>query len=108
MDEIQTNTIIVGASAAGLACATCLKKRGISYLLLEQHPHVAHSWRNHYDRLHLNTDKKFSSLPYLSFPADSPTYVSRDEVVLYLERYAQTFGIKPLFNQEVISVQQTG
>jgi cation diffusion facilitator CzcD-associated flavoprotein CzcO len=100
------NTIIIGASAAGLASAACLGKKKIPYLLLEGNDHVAGSWRAHYDRLHLNTEKWNSHLPYLPFPPGSSTYLSRDEVVKYMEDYADTFGIQPLFNQHVKSVSR--
>ena len=103
MDEQKYNTIIIGASAAGLASAACLQKQGISYLLLEQHPHTGHAWRNHYDRLHLNTEKEHSSLPYLPFPKNAPVYVSKADVIEYLERYETMFNLRPRYNQQVKS-----
>ncbi|MEJ7769422.1 MAG: NAD(P)/FAD-dependent oxidoreductase, partial [Chitinophagaceae bacterium] len=93
-----------GASAAGLACAACLSKEGIPYILLEQHSQVAHSWRHHYDRLHLNTMKKYSSLPYLPFPEHSPVYVPKNDVVSYLENYLIKCKTLPVFNQTVTSI----
>jgi cation diffusion facilitator CzcD-associated flavoprotein CzcO len=104
----QVNTIIVGASAAGLACAVCLQKRNIPFIILEQHDQIAFTWRQHYDRLHLNTGKKQSALPYLSLPKEAPEYVSKDEVIRYFEDYARTFNVSPRFNQEVLSVRHTG
>ena len=53
----RTNTVIVGASAAGLAAAACLQKQGVPFILLEKSNQVGSSWRNHYDRLHLHTDR---------------------------------------------------
>jgi indole-3-pyruvate monooxygenase len=107
-DGLYINTIIIGASAAGLACAACLGKKNIPYLLIEKNDHVAGSWRAHYDRLHLNTEKWNSHLPYLPFPPGSATYLSRDEVVQYMERYTEQFGIRPLFNQHVRSISRVG
>ena len=101
-----TNTIIIGASAAGLACAACLTRRSVPFIMLEQQSHVAAPWRKHYDRLHLHTQKKQSALPYLDFPEDAPVFVPRDGVIAYLEQYAQKFGISPVFNEEVVAVQQ--
>jgi len=102
--EAQTyNTVIIGASAAGLASAACLQKRGISYLLLEQYSYTGHAWRNHYDRLHLNTEKEYSNLPYLPFPKNAPTYASKADVIEYLERYKNTFNLSPHYNQKVLS-----
>ena len=106
MNEIETNTVIVGASAAGLACAARLKKAQVPYEILEQHSHVAHAWRNHYDRLHLHTNKGFSALPFLPFPEEYPKYPSRDQVVEYLERYADRLELQPNFNQRVTSIRR--
>jgi indole-3-pyruvate monooxygenase len=66
---------------------------------------IGASWRRHYDRLHLHTDKSHSALPYLDFPNATPRYPSRDQVVAYLERYALHFGIAPEFEQRVESVR---
>ena len=93
----KTHTLIVGASAAGLACAAQLKKRQIEFEIIEKHEHVAHAWRSHYDRLHLHTNKGSSHLPFLRFPKDAPKYPSRDEVVAYLENYVEAMNLKPQF-----------
>ena len=98
-----TNTLIIGASAAGLASAACLQDQNIDYILLEKQEKVADAWRNHYDRLHLHTNKKLSALPFIKYDASLPTYPPRDEVVKYMENYAATLNIKPIFNTEVIS-----
>ena len=102
METVQT--IIIGASAAGLACAAQLEKKGISYVILEKRPHVAHAWRNHYDRLHFHTDKGASALPFLKFPRSVPRYPSRKQVVQYLEAYCMEMGIRPRFNVTVRSI----
>ena len=100
---VETNTVIIGASAAGLAVAACLKRANVPFILLEQSDRVAQSWRSHYDRLHLHTNKFFSHLPFVSFPADVPRYASRDQVVAYLEDYAKINGLSPRFGQHVLS-----
>lgn len=102
---LQSNTVIAGASAAGLAAAACLKKEGAPYILLEKTEQVASAWRRHYDRLHLHTNKALSALPYKSFPPHYPKYPSRDQVVAYLESYTEEFQLRPRFNQEVISAE---
>jgi cation diffusion facilitator CzcD-associated flavoprotein CzcO len=104
LHEVEINTIIIGASAAGLSCAACLTKKSIPYILLEKENGVAAPWRKHYDRLHLNTEKYTSSLPYLKFNKEAPVYPSRDYIVNYMEEYAARFNIQPLFHQEVLSV----
>jgi indole-3-pyruvate monooxygenase len=97
--------IIIGAGAAGLAVAACLKQAGIPSLILEKSDQVGTTWRKHYDRLHLHTDKKNSELPFAPYPRDYPRYPSRDQVVKYLEDYATRFGLDIRFNQEVKSAR---
>jgi len=104
----HTDTIIIGASAAGLACAACLKQYQIPFILLEQSDEVGTEWTNRYDRLHLHTPKKHSGLPHLKMPANFHRYVAKNDFVDYLQQYAGTFNIQPLFNQKVIHVRRTG
>ena len=101
-----TSTTIIGAGPAGLAMAGQLAHRKLPFAVLEASEHIGFAWRNHYDRLHLHTVKQHSALPHLPYPANYPTYVSRLQVVEYLEQYAAHFGIKPEFNQHVVSIER--
>jgi len=103
---MSINTIIIGAGPAGLAVGACLKRAGIPYLILEQSEQVGASWRRHYDRLHLHTDKKNSELPFVRYPANYPRFPSRDQVVKYLEEYASQLALDIRFNQQVQSVRR--
>lgn len=100
----QTNTLVIGASAAGLACAACLQKQGIEYLVVEKEAQVGTPWRNRYERLHLHTSKGLSNLPYRKFGSSIQRYPSREEVVSYLEEYCKAFNITPVFNAAVQSI----
>ena len=106
MPARETNTLIIGASVSGLACAACLYKEKIDYTIIEKENQVASPWRRHYDRLHLHTNKRISSLPYKKFGSDIPRYPSRQQVVEYLEDYKNEFKIAPLFNTEAKSVKK--
>ncbi len=83
-----------------------LAHRGLPFTVLEASEYIGFSWRNHYDRLHLHTVKQHSALPHLPYPDDYPTYVTRLQLVEYMEQYAERFGIRPLFNQAVTHIQQ--
>jgi indole-3-pyruvate monooxygenase len=107
MKSARVDTVVVGASAAGLATSACLKKAGLDHVLLEREAHVAHTWRNHYDRLHLHTPRGGSGLPGLPMPSSYPKYPSRDQVVDYLEDYAAKLELRPQFGQEVRRVART-
>ena len=102
----ETNTIIIGAGAAGLAVGASLKQAGVPNIILEQSDNVGATWRRHYDRLHVHTDRKNSELPFVPFPKNYPRYPSRDQVVQYLEAYAKRFDLNIHFNQSVDSAQR--
>ena len=102
---LPNQTVIVGAGPAGLAVGACLKRAGVSCLILEQSSQVGASWRRHYERLHLHTAKAYSELPFVGFPRDYPRYPSRNEVIRYLEMYAQRLQLEPVFDQQVIAAR---
>jgi cation diffusion facilitator CzcD-associated flavoprotein CzcO len=101
----NNKVIIIGAGPAGLAVAACLKQAGIPNLILEKGDQVGATWRRHYDRLNLHTDKKNSELPFAPYPREYPRYPSRDQVVKYLEYYAKCFELNIRFDQEVKSTR---
>ncbi len=103
---ISTETLIVGASISGLACAAALQKQGIGYTIVEKQSQIAAPWRNHYDRLHLHTNKRVSNLPFKKFSKIIPRYPSRLQVIEYLEDYQKEFNINPVFNTEVKSIRR--
>lgn len=106
MQLYNPTTLIIGSGPAGLAMAGQLAHRNLPFTVLEASEHIGFAWRNHYDRLHLHTVKQHSALPHLPYPASYPTYVSRLQVVEYLEQYATHFGITPKFNQTVVGIRR--
>lgn len=104
----KKTAIVLGAGPAGLACAAMLKSRGVSVTILEKEATLCPVWRNHYDRLHLHTDKSHSSLPGYPMPADFPKYPSRLQVIRYLDAYAAHHGLEPIFGCEVEKVAKDG
>jgi len=104
----RTETVIIGAGPAGLAVGACLRRGGRSFEVLERDAHVASSWRRHYDRLHLHTDKQNSGLPFRPFSRSTPRYPSREDVIEYLERYARELSVEPRFSSEVTSARREG
>lgn len=102
----RVDTVVVGASASGLATSACLARRGVPHIVLEQTDHVGHVWRGHYDRLHLHTSRGLSGLPYLPMPRSFPKYPSRDQMVEYLEAYARTLEQPPQFGQCVKAIRR--
>lgn len=105
-DVTDRDTIVIGAGPAGLAVGACLTRAGIACVILEQDNTVGATWRRHYDRLHLHTDKAHSALPFMPFPGHYPRYPSRLQVIDYLEAYARTFELEPRFGQQVAAAHR--
>jgi cation diffusion facilitator CzcD-associated flavoprotein CzcO len=104
----ESEVVIVGAGPSGLSVGACLRARGVPFVMLEREQDVGPAWRRHYDRLHLHTVQKYSSLPMMPWPDGTPTYPSRAEFVAYLEAYAQRFGLVPRFGEDVRSARREG
>ena len=102
----DTDTLVIGASAAGLASVVTLRRAGVAAEVLEASDQVAVAWRHHYERLHLHTPKSASSLPGLPMPRDWPRYPAREQVVQYLEQYAARNGVRPHFGQRVSRIER--
>ncbi|WP_457151398.1 flavin-containing monooxygenase [Mesorhizobium sp. P5_C1] len=107
MDD-TTPVAIIGAGPAGLAVAACLRQAGVDFVLLEKEAQAAPAWRRHYERVHLHTTKRYSSLPFVPFPRDYPRYVPRDLFADYLDAYAQRFDLRPRFGQTVRMITRQG
>ncbi len=98
---VDTQTLIIGGSAAGLATAACLSRVGHPCEILEATTNVGDTWRRHYDRLHLHTPKSSSALPGLNMPVEWSRYPARDQVVDYLESYRDHHRLQPRYGQRV-------
>ncbi|MER6258899.1 NAD(P)/FAD-dependent oxidoreductase [Streptomyces sp900105245] len=99
---------VIGAGPGGLAAAYALRARGIRAVVLEKADRVGASWRGHYDRLHLHTTRRLSGLPGLAMPRRFGRWVSRDNVVRYLEKYAEHHELEIVTGVEVHRVERSG
>ncbi|XP_038696892.1 indole-3-pyruvate monooxygenase YUCCA2-like [Tripterygium wilfordii] len=98
--------VIVGAGPSGLATAACLKQRGVPSLIIERSNCIASLWKlKTYDRLCLHLPKQFCELPLVPFPANFPSYPTKDQFVAYLEAYTTQFGLEPVYNHKVVSAE---
>ncbi|MET8832198.1 NAD(P)/FAD-dependent oxidoreductase [Streptomyces sp. NPDC004610] len=96
---------IIGGGPAGLAAAHALRSRGLRAVVLERADRVGASWRAHYDRLRLHTTRRLSALPGLPMPRRFGRWVSRDNVVRYLEKYAEHHELEIVTGVEVSRVE---
>jgi cation diffusion facilitator CzcD-associated flavoprotein CzcO len=96
---------VVGAGPGGLAAAQALRARGIRAVVLERAGHVGDSWRRHYDRLRLHTTRRLSALPGLPMPRRFGRWVARDDMIRYLEKYAEHHQLEIVTGVEVFRVE---
>ncbi|MFF8095931.1 flavin-containing monooxygenase [Streptomyces sp. NPDC016675] len=97
---------VIGAGPGGLAVAHALRARDIRAVVLEREDRVGASWRRHYDRLRLHTTRRLSALPGLPMPRSFGRWVSRDDVVRYLEKYAEHHQLEIVTGVEVFRVER--
>ncbi|MFC9127729.1 flavin-containing monooxygenase [Streptomyces sp. NPDC057099] len=98
---------VIGGGPGGLAAAYALRARGVRAVVLEKSDRVGASWRRHYDRLRLHTTRGLSALPGLPMPRRFGRWVSRDNVVRYLEKYAEHHRLEIVTGVEVSRIERT-
>jgi putative flavoprotein involved in K+ transport len=102
----SASVAVVGAGQAGLAIGHYLRRHGRRFVILERAGEIAPAWRERWESLTLFTPRRYSALPGLPFPGDPDGYPTRDEVIAYLERYAETFELPIELHSEVEKLEQ--
>jgi putative flavoprotein involved in K+ transport len=101
----HVDVAVVGAGQAGLAIGYYLKRQGRRFVILERAGEIGSAWRERWDSLTLFTPRRYSALPGLPFPGDPDGYPGRDEVIAYLEHYAETFELPIELGSEVTKLE---
>lgn len=96
---------VIGGGPGGLAAAYALRAQGIRAVVVEKSDSVGASWRRHYDRLQLHTTRRLSALPGLRMPRSFGRWVSRDNVVRYLENYTECHRLELVTGVEVSRIE---
>lgn len=108
---------VIGAGVSGLAAARCLREVGIDPIVFEQAGEIGGVWNYHeeepggggpaYRSLHTNTSRHTSAFSDFPFLASLPDFPSRAQVVEYLNRYADHFGLRSLIRlrTQVVAVR---
>jgi putative flavoprotein involved in K+ transport len=92
MSGEKSPVIVIGAGPAGLAASHELQQAGIDHIVLER-GRVGQSWRDRWDSFCLVTPNWYAQLPGGAYAGKDPDgFMSRDQIVAHLERYAEGFG----------------
>jgi putative flavoprotein involved in K+ transport len=99
-------TVIIGGGQAGLAMSYYLKERGREHIVLEQDEQPANAWRNgRWDSFTLVTPNWSVKMPGAAYQGDEPNgFMSKSEVVSYLEDYIERFDLPVQFRTRVLEV----
>ncbi|MES1951646.1 flavin-dependent oxidoreductase, MSMEG_0569 family protein [Salinisphaera sp. S4-8] len=98
--------VVIGGGQAGLSASYWLQQADIDHIVLEKH-RVGHAWRDkRWDTFCLVTPNWQCRLPGFGYDGDDPNgFMEKDEIVAYLERYAD-FVDPPL--REGVTVTRLG
>jgi putative flavoprotein involved in K+ transport len=99
---------VIGAGQAGLAIGHLLTLQGRRFVILEAEASVAPAWRTRWESLVLFTPRRYDSLPGQAFPGDPDGYPTRDEVVAYLDGYAEAQALPVQLGSAVRSLTKKG
>lgn len=102
------DTVIIGGGQTGLAVSYCLARHGCRNLILEQSTQVASAWRHQrWDSFTLVNPNWMVRLPGAEYRGEDPNgFMRRDQIVAYLEHYAQCFELPVRYDTRVVSVER--
>ena len=100
--------VVIGAGQAGLAIGHFLAQQGRRFQIVDSAPSIGAAWRSRWDSLTLFTPRRYDALPGLAFPGDADGYPTRDEVIEYLESYAEAFELPVALGNGVRSLSRRG
>ena len=87
----KVDTLVVGGGQAGLSVSWHLKQLGREHLILDR-GRIGDTWRRRWDSFCLVTPNANCQLPGFSYDGDEPDgFMLRDEIVAYVERFAESF-----------------
>ena len=90
---------IIGGGPAGLAAARWLKARGFAPILVEAHGEIGGQWNGSnpmsgvWPEMRTNTARITTAFSDLDYPAEVAVFPRNQEVLAYMRRYAEMFGL---------------
>ncbi len=94
---LDADIVIAGTGFAGLGMAIKLKKAGVeSFVLLERALEIGGTWRdNHYPGCACDIPSELYSFSFEREFAWTRDYPTQPEILAYLQKCADTYGIRP-------------
>lgn len=107
---------VIGAGMAGLLAVKNLREQGFTVDCYERETAVGGSWNWRHDRspvyssTYLVSSRTHTEFPDFPMPDDWPDYPHHSQVLSYLERYTDHFGLREhiWFGSEIARIEPTG
>jgi len=96
---VEGDTLVIGAGSAGLAAAKSLRLSGFEVDHVERADDLGGNWNIEaetsrvYATTHMISSKPFTQYPDFPMPDSAPDYLHHTDVLAYLHRYADHFGL---------------
>jgi len=97
--------IIIGGGQSALACAYFLRRAELNYLLLDDQEEPGGAWLHSWNSLTLFSPSEYSSLPGWLMPKSGNKFLTRNEVISYLQQYEERYHFpikRPVHVHQVI------
>lgn len=111
----QAEICIIGAGSSGICAGKALRERGLAFEIFEKGSQLGGMWRyendngqsSAYRSLHIDTSRRSLGYPDFPIPDHLPDYLSHEQVLAWLESYADRFGVRDAvrFGKEVLKVE---
>lgn len=98
--------VVVGGGQSGLAAARALLDADVPVLILEAGDRRGGAWPHYYDSLRAFSPTEYNAMPGLPFPGPAGHYPTRDEVLDYLERYADSLDVEVRLKTRVTTIRE--
>jgi len=113
VDDRSGTVCVIGAGAAGLTAIKNLREQGFGVDCYERETSIGGAWNWRHDRspvyasTHLISSKPFTQYPDFPMPDHWPDYPHHSQVLAYLQRYTDHFGLREhiWFGTEVIRIE---
>jgi putative flavoprotein involved in K+ transport len=101
----DTDVLVVGAGQAGLAVSHELTRHGVDHVVVDRERAGA-AWYLRWDSFRLVTPNHTIRLPGGEYDGDDPGgYLTREQVIVHLRRYAASFGAPILEHAGVVDLR---
>jgi len=115
-DTDRADIAIIGAGSSGVAAGKALRQKRLGFDIYEKGSDLGGMWRYENDNglscayrsLHIDTSRNNLGYPDFPIPSDKPDFLSHQDLLAYLEAYADRFDVRRSvrFNTEVTSIEK--